>query len=64
MSWMTILDLGVKIIAWFLGRSQKTEQQKKDFLAFVKKYKDRKNSSVNQQDDVNKQLEDISKPKE
>lgn len=59
MSWGTALDLAIKVILWFLGRSKKTEQQKKDFLDFIKKHRDRTNSSVNQQDDVDKQIQDI-----
>ena len=57
--WMTLIDVGLKVVGWFFNRSKVSAEQKEKFLEFYKAYSERENSSAAQRDDAEKQLKDL-----
>ena len=64
MPWSTIIDIGLKIIGWLIGRYETDAQAKKDFSEFVTEREKRINASVQANKEEKLAFEEMNKQKE
>jgi hypothetical protein len=59
--WMTLIDVGLKLVGWLFNRSAVSKKQKEAFLAFYEAYEKMGNASARQRDSVDEQIRDFKK---